>query len=105
MIGTITQYLDDAKTSLALALVATKDLLPMSVKKDEQLTHTHMQGPVWNILAERANLAQLTDEGLIVKSLLEALAGMADAITQVEGARLQLEAACRIPDLTLVKKR
>lgn len=105
MIGTIQQYLDDAKASLALAIVATKGLLPTSVKKDEQLAHAHMQGPVWNILAERTDLTHLTDEGLIVKSLLEALTGMVDAMTQTEGARLQMEAACRIPNLTLVKKR
>ena len=105
MLGTIDQYLEDAKASLSLAIVATKELLPASVKQEEQRAHTGMQGPVWGMLAERTALEHRTADGLITKSLLEALAGMSDALTQAEGARLHLAASVRMVDLSLGKHR
>lgn len=105
MLGTIDQYLDDVQASFALALSATKELLPASVKQEEQRARMGMQGPVWGMLAERTALEHRTADGLITKSLLEALAGMSDALTQAEGARLHLAASVRMVDLSLGKHR
>lgn len=105
MLGTIDQYLEDAKASLSLAIVTTKELLPASVKQEEHLARTGMQGPVWGILAERTALEHRTADGMITKSVLEALACMSDALTQAAGARLHLAASVRMVDLSLGKHR
>lgn len=105
-LGTIYQYLDDAKMSLSLAQVALRELLPDAIQKEAALAELRLPVSVWNPLAEKyLGQALKTDDGLRVSELLDAMRDIIHAAELSHVAQTLLEASTREPDLKLGKHR
>lgn len=106
MIGTINQYLEDAKMSLDLAQGSLEDLLPSPIRKEiAQAQRARKLNPCGEVAEKYIGQGLLNDEGLRVYDLLSALEDIVFCRGRLEGAKMRLAAAAREPNLKLTKHR
>jgi hypothetical protein len=106
MLGTIRQYLDDARESLKLAQVTLEHLLPETIRKEATLARLAVSNNVWGALSSKyLGQGLKTEDGLRVSELLDAMEDIILCLGRAEVAKTLLEAATREPDLSLGKAR
>jgi len=106
MIGTIIQYLDDAKMSLELAKIALRDLFPKEIDREAYLREVSLQPSVWGPIATKyLGQGLKTADGLRVSELLDAMEDILHALGRATVAKTLIEASTHDPDLTLGKMR
>jgi hypothetical protein len=106
MLGTITQYLDDARASLKLAQVTLEHLLPETIQKEAIRARLAVSSNVWGALSNK-HLGQglKTEDGLRVSELLDAMEDIIMCVGYTEVAKTLIEAATQEPNLALGKHR
>jgi tRNA G37 N-methylase TrmD len=106
MIGTIQQYIDDAKMSLQLGQGSLEDLLPSSIRKEiAQAQRARKLNPCGDVAEKYMGQGLLNDDGLRVYDLLSTLEDIVFCCGRLEGAKMRLAAAAHEPNLKLTKHR